>query len=375
MDTIDVKLIDNDVEYWVVRAGHGGALLGSFIESKIVSIAHVDNMVFSDEDLKPENAMRFISNYKHKNNKDGSSSLASVTNRASQLHNFILDMKVGDVVISMDSSRYIIGTVTSPPYKGTNTKFVRDEHGNLIGEQLSHMLRRNVEWTQSSYKRDVPQAIKSSFKANQTVFSMSEHKQSLNHWLSAVFMDSETAYISAKIRQQDDISNFDVAQYSIILNYIEAVACAVADADADFDFSELISNESKLDGFIKKSFDDLSRDRTFDLKTQQAFMSPGDYWGSIKGNDKKVIAFIIAFCVLYGIKPVFSSEDAELVAKDVSEIVSIAVAKIAKDNQFKLVKKGLDAEISKPKSSVNSDTKDNAPSVFQDDVESGFDEI
>ncbi|ELY2616105.1 hypothetical protein SMB77_000781 [Cronobacter sakazakii] len=234
--------------------------------------------------------------------------------------------------------------------------------GTTDEKLLKFSLRRKVEWGKTQFRDKLPLAINNSFRANQTVFSANEHWKELNHWLSVAFISDNEAYISSRIEQTEGINNLDIAQYSIIINKIEAIAQTIVDSD-DFDV-----NDEELLELFEDTYKELRKSRTFTVTTQQVFLSPGDLWAKTSGSRKKSLLVICTFLIMFNIEPSFADEKDKLFFDNNYESISLLIDKVKQDENFEEVKSGLALKV--PAQKLNKENKPANPQTKSyDDVE------
>ncbi|MAQ14210.1 MAG: restriction endonuclease [Sandaracinus sp.] len=116
---------------WVVRAGRGGRFIDEFIDGGFVGLGHGYHPSSGSLPADPtrESLGAYLESI-YPGWKPG-----KVTNAASQLYRFMVELSVGDTVVTVDLSRrlYVIGTITSAPY---------------LQADADMALRRKVTWTQ-----------------------------------------------------------------------------------------------------------------------------------------------------------------------------------------------------------------------------------
>lgn len=141
-----VRVVSPNVNYWVVRAGEDAAYLSHFHRNNLVAIGHLDKMEYLSTDLELGLPLvTLLSKYKERLIKEKSSK-ASATNKSGQVYRFVTEMKVGDVIISLDESNILTGVITSDAYKDSSQKVIRGIDDSIVGEPLTYSLRRNVSW-------------------------------------------------------------------------------------------------------------------------------------------------------------------------------------------------------------------------------------
>ncbi|EAO0388317.1 hypothetical protein RQ069_003768, partial [Salmonella enterica subsp. enterica serovar Reading] len=222
----------------------------------------------------------------------------------------------------------MVGKITSNPYKDIESVTLLNVDGITDEKLLKFSLRRNVEWGKTQFRDKLPLAINNSFRANQTVFSANEYWKELNHWLSVAFISDNEAYISSRIEQTEGINNLDIAQYSIIINKIEAIAQTIADNDnLDFDNKELLA-------LFENTYKELRKNRTFTVTTQQVFLSPGDLWAKTSGSRKKSLLVVCTFLIMFNIEPSFADDKDKIFFDNNYESISLLINKVKNDENF-----------------------------------------
>lgn len=346
-----IQDIPKDKKFWVIRSGDAGVFYEHFVHNSIVAIGHIDKMDFNDKILGDENdVIKLVLGYKNKliENKE---TLASASNKAGQVLRFINEISIGDIVISLDAKRIIVGIVASNAYKEVSDVSLKNVDGTTSDLLLKFSLRRKVSWGKTQFRNNLPLAINNSFRANQTVFSANEHWKALNHWLSVAFISDGDAYISSRIEQKEGINNLDIAQYAIIINKIEAIGETIA--------NKIHSNQQENDllKLFESTYNELRKNRTFTVTTQQVFLSPGDLWAKSSGNRNKSLIIISAFLLMFNIEPSFANSADQNFIDNHREAITTMVNKIKEDESFTEVKNGLALNIPPQKIDENKNPK------------------
>lgn len=358
-----IQDIPKDSKFWVVRSGDGGMFYDHFVHNSIAAIGHIDSMDFSDQILSnKDEVIKLVFNYKN-TLLEKKETLASASNKAGQVLRFINEMSIGDIIITLDAKRITVGKITSDPYKDIENATLLNVDGTTDEKLLKFSLRRKVEWGKTQFRDKLPLAINNSFRANQTVFSANEHWKELNHWLSVAFISDDEAYISSRIEQTEGINNLDIAQYSIIINKIEAIAQTIADND-----NSNLDEEGLLDLF-ENTYKELRKSRTFTVTTQQVFLSPGDLWAKTSGNRKKSLLVVCTFLIMFNIEPSFADDNDKLFFENNHASISLLIDKVKNDENFEEVKNGLALKV--PAQKLNKKNKSVNPQKkrYDDDVE------
>lgn len=358
-----IQDIPKDSKFWVVRSGDGGMFYDHFYHNSIAAIGHIDAMDFNDQILSNKNeVVKLVLNYKN-SLLEKKETLASASNKAGQVLRFINEMSIGDIIITLDSKRIVVGKITSDPYKDVASATLRNVDGSTDEKLLKFSLRRNVQWGKTQFREKLPLAINSSFRANQTVFSANEHWKELNHWLSVAFISDDEAYISSRIEQTEGINNLDISQYAIIINKIEAIAeTIVNNSNVNFDDKELLH-------FFEETYKKLRKDRTFTVTTQQVFLSPGDLWAKTSGSRTKSLLVVCTFLIMFNIEPTFADKNDEEFFEDHYASISLLIDKVKYDENFEEVKHGLALKVPEQKLSKQNKSAKSQKKRYDDDVE------
>ncbi|EAT6551275.1 hypothetical protein E5460_10095, partial [Salmonella enterica] len=141
-----IQDIPKNSKFWVVRSGDGGMFYDHFVHNSIAAIGHIDAMEFSNQTLSnKEEVIKLVHNYKN-TLLEKKETLASASNKAGQVLRFINEMSVGDIIITLDAKRIIVGKITSNPYKDIESVTLLNVDGITDEKLLKFSLRRNVEW-------------------------------------------------------------------------------------------------------------------------------------------------------------------------------------------------------------------------------------
>lgn len=347
---LDVQYIDGERNYWVVRAGSDGEFLEHFISNKCVAIGHLDNLEFSDFDLTSiESKIGLLKKYTDLLKKNKDLKRRAIFANLNQVKRFITEIKKGDIVITLDAKRFVAGVVTSKPYHSDQKIILRSDDGKPYGPELTSKLRLNIDWAKPMIRREVPESVKSSLRASMTVFNVTEHWQSINHWLSVFFIKDNTAYFSIRIDQKDKIRHYDVAQFSYIISQVEAVS-EILSLNA-VDYENGFGSSNNIERFISDAYQSCTQYNLFNLTTQQSFMSPGDYWGGISGSPIKIVLFSLLISSLFGENLCFAEDSVHVeLQRKYQPLVNELVSSIRAAQNFDSVKMGLVARIPSQKS-------------------------
>ncbi|HFQ9383849.1 hypothetical protein PTT65_21020 [Serratia ureilytica] len=330
--------MDLDANCWVVRPGRDYEYYEHFIYSKIAAIGHFDDFITKEGEISEDDFALLMREYYTDSAKKGLSQ-HTISANVNQVKKFLFSMEIGDLVFTIGSGTVVAGIITSNAYVSYDV--VNPKIDDRERKDLNFKIRRDVMWGQSYNREVIPDAVKRSFKANQAVFSASEHLKSIYHWINTVFISDGTVYSSSRINQEEDIHHYSVTKFSEVLNKLEALATLV---ELNFE-NENLDSDISLDD-IKNQLNALAIDDLLNLTTQQSFMSPGEYWTGFTGRTRvATIAFTLAICELLNVNPVFADEKDAHIAQVITAPVSTAVQKIKNDNNMDIVIGKLELEM------------------------------
>lgn len=264
-----IDSINFESNIWVVRPGVGYRYTVSFIDGSFIAIGHLDEFDISQETFSEE-----IS-YENIGDKIEEYNSIQTRNVKSQIDNFIINMKVGDVVFTLDKRFVIPGVIRS------NVFYSNDSISN---EEQFHV-RRTVEWGEPILKSSIPVTIQRSFTAYQTVFSLNEHSQELYHWLMSFFISGDNYFGSLRIEQPNALKHHTLKQLSELIDRIQVLSILIAKTYED--------DPTIVDRGFDITFDQLqnamatySDEGLLALTVQQITMSPGDVWLKFTSSSK-----------------------------------------------------------------------------------------
>ncbi|CCJ88595.1 hypothetical protein BN132_523 [Cronobacter turicensis 564] len=342
MTECKVLEMDLNAACWVVRPGKSSAYYNEFLFGEVAAIGHLDDYV-SEETILDEDTMDDVfKKFYVEEAKEGSSKQA-IASSLTQAYKFLFEMEVGDLIFTIGNGSVVAGVITTDAYISEEPICIGGDIGTESKHDLNFKIRRGVDWGRAYPRESIPLAVKKSFMANQTVFSATEHIKNIYHWLHVVFISEGVVYTSSKINQADDIHHYSVTKYSETLNSLEALATIIEDNFCDGE----ISKEISIDDILSR-LDNLAFNEELNLTTQQVFMSPGDYWNGFTGKTKVAkIAFTIAMCALFNVKPVFASPDEQQIAEKLYTPISEVVEELKEKNNMALVERKLSLSLPK----------------------------
>lgn len=292
---IEVFERPNKQRYWVVRA-QGGDYIDHFRQAGTVAIGHLDRL--SPMHTHPEPyfpsmgpLLAQIGILEKRKREEGWKARAQ--KRYGQIKVFIVEISVGDLVVSIDSDYLMVGRIVGHSRIDNNpVRVTRDEETGDFTE-MPFSLRRPVKWGPKIRRKHLPTAMKRSISARQTVFNIDSYWATLYHMLYPIFTSEGKIFFSTRINQSEAISNYSVSQLFSILTDLEVLTRSLEITET----SEQISFQTLFDQILKED--------GFKLATTAEFMSPGSIWSYLGVDDdtgRKIILGSLLFGALFGVK-------------------------------------------------------------------------
>ena len=279
--------------FWVVRA-EGGTYLGNFRLGQCVAIGHLDELGIPSDSERPYQVDPIaLRDRVERHFADREFTKSKLTSHWSQISYFLFEMKPGDWVVSVDDNRLLIGRIVGKPRYNTDPiDYVHDiDTGRLTRMTLG--LRRAVQWGPSIIRGNLPSAVTRTLRANQTVFNVDDHWQTLYHLVYPAFSFEDRLYLSAKVQQQNSIDNLSVSKFLTLMSELEAFVRGDFPDSMIGDAAEVAIDDALNDGYDSGSLT---------LSTQAEFMSPGDIWSVLEHlkNFDYYAAFYFGYSALFG---------------------------------------------------------------------------
>lgn len=380
-----LQVIDNDVKYWVVRAGENAKYYEHFRHNGIVALGHIDELSVDEGIIREVRATDLTSAFTalntpiaqqeseginatveegdedndgtegQENEEDNAAeagedvpSASQIGSNVTQASRFINDIQVGDIIITVNKKRVSLGTVKSEAYiESSELRFLKPD-GTHHSRALTYKLRRKVEWEPAKLRASIPSPIKPSLSAHQTLFSISEANQELfTHWLYGVFQKNDKLFFSTKIDERDKISQFNVTEFQRAIQKIELLAEKIANNDlVDTDgLSEMLEEQYRLAGM----------DGDFTLTTKNSFLSPGNIWNEVGGREVKRVIFAMILGVLFN-QSVEASEHVVITPSQI-EAIHLAARNI-QESDFEYLRYSIKATLESPNKSLRTVSPD-----------------
>ncbi|MEZ8059608.1 hypothetical protein [Vibrio splendidus] len=314
--------------YWFIRSGrNSGEFFNHFIDNTVIAIGHSDRVDFNFDDgheLSNDDKDNIISAVK-RNMADSGRKPSEIGNTGGQLTRFLKDMKIDDIVITVNSDNKIVaGKVISNCYYGTTGLIQRSRstQEDASGEPCYYSLRADIKWGKRKDRSMLPFPVEKTLRTPLTVAHLDKPDQvaALNHWLFPIHFTDNDVRCTLKIATQEQIPNRKLTKLSLALDELELLAGYIS---SEVDLGNLDVNGYQ--SFIKANED------TYDytLKAQHLFMSPGYQFLQFPGG--KAVNAVFASLFIY----IFSPEAValeQLVPDGMSEEQFVSLANNFKQN-------------------------------------------
>jgi len=286
----EIYTVPEDRRYWVVRA-ESGLYFDHFTRYGIIALGHLDDL-----NLKENRDSPFRPNTESVENdlKKLHESLSLKSRRTSthlnQVKSFIAEMGVGDWVLTVGHSSIRFGRITgSPRIDKSPLKIVYDEEtGREV--TLEYNLRRKVVWGPVIRRNVLPFGLLKSLRANQTLFNIDHHWESVYHSLYPVFKRGDSLYVSARINTEERVKNYHVVSFLGFLNEIEVIAKEFSTLQSGTPFDEIFNHYLENDYLT--------------VTTKAEFHSPGEIWNEITtlvgSLDSWAAYAVCAYAMIFG---------------------------------------------------------------------------
>lgn len=254
---------------WLVRAS-GGQYVRHFKFAGVAAVGHLDDL-----DLAPHvkhTKDKFVLTPKELRarleNKTGHGR-ATLTSHISQVQQFCTDMKIGDLLVTVDSRSVAVGRVSGYVFLDrTPIDLSTDEYKDV---PMRYQLRRPIVWGPSFARRELPLPMERVFRSHRTVFEVTKFWDYIYHLLYPAFVYKDELHLTLRLQQDESIRNKDVLSVLSILQDFERHAAELAD------------------------------DPIIDTLTVRAgFFSKGDIWPRLTAKEKKCVFYLALATVLLG---------------------------------------------------------------------------
>lgn len=363
--------VDPNVNHWVVRPGNNAKYLEHFKSHSIIALGHMDEITFPETGILKEVSSSDLANALTKVLKEAEQRKISAKNaemkkkgleldedelnateitanhinsRVSQACRFIHEMNIGDVVITLNKSQVLVGTIISDSYIENDELLVFTSEGNARKRALSYQLRRKVHWENLTQRKSIPDPIKPSLNAKQALFSIGgNHKELFSHWLYSMFIQGDTLHFSTKIDEAKKIGQFSVTEFQRIIQQLEFVAIKLENNDLDFDYNNLIEE-------LESQYFDTGLEEGYTLTTKNSFLSPGNIWNEVSGSQLRLSLYSLLLASMFNTS-VVAEDDINITPEQREAIIKVTMI-LKEEGKFDFFKSKIAASLDKPNKST-----------------------
>lgn len=288
-----IKIKKSDSRFWVVRAS-GGEYIPNFIQGGVAAIGHLDSFLRRPKSPSDISNSDLISFLKTKDNPQSvNSKKIRIGNTKSQIENFIREIKIGDTVVSVDSTTVAVGIVTGSTFFNEDPIIVR--YLDSTSTQLNYVTRLPVAWEHQFKRRELPLVVRNTLQAHQTVFSLDRHWTYIYHLIYPIFADFHHIYYSNFIHQKKDVNANAMAKLMAFFSEIEPILFGNT-TDQEKAFSELDLNR------LSELFNQQNSERYTSFKTE--VFSEGPVWWKMPlqyiQDYRRVVILLLVVSAIFG---------------------------------------------------------------------------
>ncbi|CDT43289.1 hypothetical protein VCR4J2_530051 [Vibrio coralliirubri] len=308
--------------YWFIRSGrNSGEFFNHFIDNTVIAIGHSDRVDFNFDNghmLSKDDKDNIISAVK-RNMADSGRKPSEIGNTGGQLTRFLKDMKIDDIVITVNSDNKIVaGKVISNCYYGTTglVRRSRTAQEDSSGEACYYSLRADIKWGKRKDRNMLPFPVEKTLRTPLTVAHLDNPEQvsALNHWLFPIHFTENEVRCTLKIATPEHIPNRQLTKLSMALDELELLAGYIAE---QADLSNL--GIDGYDQFITNNENSFN----YTLTAQHLFMSPGYQFLQFPGG--RVVSTAFASFFIYIFSPgAVALEDLVPVGMEQSQFIELA---------------------------------------------------
>ena len=342
--------LDGATKYWVIRPGEKGRYFRHFKDCGVVALGHIDEIVEEEgivESINGGELQVALSDHRKQKRKSTSQTQTSdeirlegsrIVSIVTQVKTFINEVKIGDVVITLNPDRVLVGTVTSDAFIEKGDLRVSSGGVGYTDSVLKYALRRNVDWGQIKKRESIPTVIKSSLSPSQTIFSISEKNTELfTHWLYSIFLKDGRLYFSTKINKKEKINQFQMLEFQRSIQKLEILTDLVFGGDLE---------GKNLLPILEDLYFQYGDADEFSLTAKSSYLSPGNIWSDVLGDDRKLRVLAFALGMLFSVE--VTAVDENDLSPEQIRYLEDAIATIKDEGNFDKMKAGIVAALDQP---------------------------
>lgn len=141
----------------------------------------------------------------------------TANNHINQAMHFIYDAAIGDIVLTVNSTRIAIGVITSHAYFEKESLILLSNSPEDEDIPMRYYLRREVDWITSVRRSSLPYSLSRGVRGNQTFFSLDDYEDEIYSIVSTFVYKNESLSMNLLITKEENISTYD---YSLLTNTI-----------------------------------------------------------------------------------------------------------------------------------------------------------
>lgn len=224
--TKDIKSINDETQYWLVRT-MGGDYYPQFIRDSFIAIGYNEITISDLQHLPSKDKLaRKILQDMLKNRRD---SIKKTGYPASQILRFAREMKEGDIVVVPASSSYkaSFGVIKGGLYEETK---------NLnIAESCPFSKRRSVEWIKTSPRQRLAPNLQLMFNSRHIISEVGRYASFIDNLLNDFYTKGDNTYLVLRVKQNETPSADDFTLVSDLMSlfndYSEEYELGLTSAD------------------------------------------------------------------------------------------------------------------------------------------------
>lgn len=198
--TIDIKSIDEETRYWLVRT-MGGDYYPQFIQGGFIAVGYNEITVNDLQHLPSKGKLaRKMLQDMLKGRRD---SIKNTGYPASQMLRFAREMKEGDIVVVPASSSYkaSFGVIEGGMYE-------EERNLNAAGN-CPFSKRRSVKWIKTYSRQQLAASLQLMFNSRHIISEVSGYASFIDNLLNDFYIKGDNTYLVLRVKQNETLSADD----------------------------------------------------------------------------------------------------------------------------------------------------------------------
>ncbi|MEN5029144.1 hypothetical protein [Pseudomonas sp. Ps21-P2] len=251
MDLSEVKIAEySGQRIWMVRAEQG-KFFSHFRAHSIISIGHLDKFFNHTLEgvakLPTDERIRalIINDARYADKKSKSPKLNGSGNKFyNQILHFLHDIKKGDLILTLNDAEVMVGVCTaSKAVLRSRPLKVVNEQDRTRRPQLTHRLRKDVEWGPVVSRSAVGGLLKKPFQSRQTVVQLNDFWKEVFGLLYPFFTDGSNIHFSTNIGRDQQINGKVISKLFENLADVQVIAEALLKGKLEKGFVTCLLND------------------------------------------------------------------------------------------------------------------------------------